>query len=73
MRKVNQQALKEVIFDIMSDNDISFRELALSFYKSRVYNEESFLKTLDLLRQDVINTRVIDSKDNHPDLFKESE
>jgi hypothetical protein len=73
MRKVNPELWKECLFDGMSDNDISFRELALSFYKSRVYNEESFLKTLDLLRQDVINTRVVDSKNNHPDLFKESE
>ena len=71
MKKLNNTALKELIFDIMSDNDITFRKLALSFFESRVHNEESFLKTIDLLRQDVIDTHVIDSKNLHEDLFKE--
>ena len=69
MKKVNNEQLKEVIFDMLSDNSITFRQLALSFFISRVHNKESFLNTLELLKLDVIKHRVQDSKDLHPSLF----
>ena len=70
MKKVNNEQLKEVIFDMLSDNSITFRQLALSFFSSRVHNKLSFLNTLELLKKDVEQFMVVDSKDLHDDLFE---
>ena len=56
--------------DMMSDNDISFRQFGNHFYDSRVYNLESFDKTIELLKTDIKNKKIVDSRNNHPDLFK---
>jgi len=71
MKKVNNQALMEVIADLMSDNSITFRQFSNHFFDSRVHNKDSFLKTLELLKTDIKNKRVVDSKNNHIDLIEE--
>ena len=60
----------EVMADILSDNDISFRQFANHFYDSRVYNLESFDKTIELLKTDIKNKKIVDSKSFHPSLFE---
>ncbi len=73
MKKVNNSQLIEVIADLMSDNSITFRQFANAFFDSRIHNKESFLKTLELLRIDIENKRVVDSRNLHQDLFEEYE
>ncbi len=70
MKKINNSQLLEVIFDMMSDNTITFRQLSNAFFDSRVHNKESFLNTIELLKIDIENKRVQDSKDLHPSLFE---
>jgi len=71
MKKVNQSQLIEVIADIMSDNSITFRQFANAFFDSRIHNKHSFLNTLELLKTDIENKRVTDSKNLHEDLFND--
>ena len=52
----------------MSDNSITFRQFSNQFYDSRVYNQESFTKTIELLKTDIKNKKIKNIKD-HPDLF----
>lgn len=78
MNKVNNQQLLEVIFDQLSDNDITFRQFAVAFFLSRVKNKISFCKTLILTIKDVrslkpIDKEIHDSKNDHPDLFNPTE
>jgi len=73
MIKLNEVQTMEMIFDLMSVHNLSFRNVGNHFFDSRVHNKESFQNTLDLLKADIKNKRVTDSKNNHPDLFKESE
>jgi hypothetical protein len=58
----------EVLFDVLSDNGITFRQFSNQFYDSRVYNQESFDKTIELLKVDIKNKKIKNIKD-HPDLF----
>ena len=73
MIKLNEVQTMEMIFDLMSIHGLSFRNLANHFYDSRVLNQDSFLNTIELLKTDIKNKRVIDSKNLHDDLFKEIE
>ena len=73
MKKVNNSQLMEVIADLLSDNSITFRQFSNHFFDSRVHNKESFLNTLELLKTDIKNKRVQDSKNYHPNLFEEIE
>jgi hypothetical protein len=73
MKKVNNQQLMEVIADLLSDNSITFRQFANAFFDSRVHNKDSFLNTLELLKTDIKNKRVQDSRNLHEDLFKDLE
>jgi len=73
VKKVNNSQLMEVIADLLSDNSITFRQFSNHFFDSRVHNKESMLNTLELLKTDIENKRVIDSRNLHDDLFKEVE
>ena len=73
MKKVNNSQLIEVIADLLSDNSITFRQFANAFFESRIHNKQSFLNTLELLKTDIENKRVIDSKNLHPSLFEQME
>ena len=73
MKKVNDTALMEVVCDLMSDNQITFRQFAIHFFKSRVKNKITFIKTLILTIKDIKKLDVVDSKNYHPSLFEENE
>jgi len=73
MIKLNEVQTMEMIFDLMSIHELSFRNVGNHFFDSRVHNKESFLNTLELLKTDIKNKRVQDSKDLHADLFEEIE
>ena len=60
MRKVNTQALMEVIADLMSDNSITFRHFSNAFFDSRIHNKHSFLNTLELLKTDIISPEYLE-------------
>ena len=74
MIKLNEYQTMEMIFDLMSVHGLSFRNVGNHFFDSRVRSSESFLRTLDLLKEDINNKRkddVIDTRDLHTDLIKE--
>ena len=74
MIKLNEYQTMEMIFDLMSVHGLSFRNVSNHFFDSRVRSSESFLRTLDLLKEDINNKRkddVIDTRDLHTDLIKE--
>lgn len=61
----------ELMADLMSDNNITLRQFNNHFFDSRIHNKDSMLKTLELLKTDIKNKNIIDSKNLHPDLIQE--
>lgn len=71
MIKLNEYQTMELFCDIMSVHEITFRQFATHFFQSRAKNKESFLKTLDLTKEDIKKLKVIDSKNLHTDMIEE--
>ena len=68
---MNKTILKELIFDILKQNEITFKELARDFFISRVRNQnyrEAFIRGLE---EELKTINVVDSRDYHEDLFKD--